>query len=246
MSRDTRAMQDDDTANPGMLGVLDGEALWNARPARPEIVRRLPWRCRDQHERRRCALSGVRCAKGRPVDLEQRINMSRADDQKAAAFAFESKELLEITAYIARQSRGMPIAVKDDAQTKAVHRRRPRIFERAPRPARSVLRAMPRRQMGQELNGNLVPQAHPTGYPIYRLEWQNLGSLQRRLRNCMSGMRMELYVRRAGDGETRIVPDVARPRHGDGDARGAAVTGSLPSPACGERRAKEARGAFRV
>ena len=34
-----------------------------------------------------------------------------------------------------------------------------------------------------------MPQGHPTGYPIYRLEWQTLGSLQRRLRNCLTGMR---------------------------------------------------------
>ena len=39
-----------------------------------------------------------------------------------------------------------------------------------------------------------MPQAHPTGYPIYRLEWQSLGSLQRRLRNCMIGLRAEPYA----------------------------------------------------
>ena len=33
MSRDNKAMQDDDTSNPGMLAVLDGEALWAAKPA---------------------------------------------------------------------------------------------------------------------------------------------------------------------------------------------------------------------
>src|SRR5690242_21903016 len=33
MSRDTQAMQEDDRANPGMLAVLDGEALWNEAPA---------------------------------------------------------------------------------------------------------------------------------------------------------------------------------------------------------------------
>ena len=32
---------------------------------------------------------------------------------------------------------------------------------------------------------------HPTGYPIYRLEWQTLGSLKRRLRNCLVGIRAE-------------------------------------------------------
>ena len=35
--------------------------------------------------------------------------------------------------------------------------------------------------------------AHPTGYPIYRLEWQAVGWLQRRLRNCMGAMRAEPY-----------------------------------------------------
>ena len=53
MSPETRAMQDDDAANPGMLWVLDGEALWH-RPegAGPQILRRLPRRRWDQHEGR--------------------------------------------------------------------------------------------------------------------------------------------------------------------------------------------------
>src|SRR5262245_26855430 len=29
MGRETRAIEDDDAANPGMLAVLDGEVLWN-------------------------------------------------------------------------------------------------------------------------------------------------------------------------------------------------------------------------
>jgi len=31
MSPETKAMQDEDTANPGMLAVLDGEALWRTK-----------------------------------------------------------------------------------------------------------------------------------------------------------------------------------------------------------------------
>jgi L-cysteine S-thiosulfotransferase len=46
---------------------------------------------------------------------------------------------------------------------------------------------------GQKLAGAPIPQSHPTGYPIYRLEWQTLGSLQRRLRNCLFGMRAVSY-----------------------------------------------------
>ena len=32
------------------------------------------------------------------------------------------------------------------------------------------------------------------GYPVYRLEWQTMGSLQRRLRNCMNGVRAEPFA----------------------------------------------------
>src|SRR5215475_4273532 len=31
MSKQTQAMEDDDTSNPGMLAVLDGEALWKEK-----------------------------------------------------------------------------------------------------------------------------------------------------------------------------------------------------------------------
>jgi sulfur-oxidizing protein SoxA len=39
-----------------------------------------------------------------------------------------------------------------------------------------------------------LSQGHPTGYPIYRLEWQTAGSLQRRLRSCFAGVRAEPYA----------------------------------------------------
>ena len=36
MTSDTKAMQDDDTSNPGMLWVMDGEALWSQRIGAPD------------------------------------------------------------------------------------------------------------------------------------------------------------------------------------------------------------------
>ena len=44
---------------------------------------------------------------------------------------------------------------------------------------------------GRRLGAASIPQGQPTGYPLYRLEWQGLGSLARRLRNCLSGMRAQ-------------------------------------------------------
>ena len=110
MSRETRAMQDDETANPGMLWVLDGEALWTRKDGAAAQS------CADCHGDARTSMKGVAArypafdaARGRPIDLEQRINICRADRQRATPFAPENKDLLALAAFVGRQSRGMPI-----------------------------------------------------------------------------------------------------------------------------------------
>ncbi|UPT85371.1 hypothetical protein HAP41_0000034425 [Bradyrhizobium barranii subsp. apii] len=45
----------------------------------------------------------------------------------------------------------------------------------------------------KRLAGAPITQAQPTGYPLYRLEWQTLGSIERRLRSCMTGVRAQAY-----------------------------------------------------
>jgi len=195
MARETRAMQDDDTANPGMLWVLDGEALWNRKSGGAEKS------CADCHGDARTSMKGVAArypafdaARGRPVDLEQRINICRADQQKATPLAFESKDLLALAAFIGRQSRGMPIQVAEDDRTKPFIEAGRETFERRQGQLNLSCAQCHDDNWGQKLAGAPVPQGHATGYPLYRLEWQTLGSLQRRLRNCISGMRAEPYA----------------------------------------------------
>lgn len=194
ISADTRAMQNDDTENPGMLAALDGETLWNAKAGAANKS------CADCHGDAKASMKGVAArypafvpALRRPVDLEERINMSRVDDQKSTPLPFESKELLALTVYIAQQSHGMPIAVNDDAQSKPFIDAGRDIFERRQGQLNLSCAQCHDDNWGKHVAASPIPQAHPTGYPIYRLEWQQLGSLQRRLRACMSAMRAEPY-----------------------------------------------------
>lgn len=41
----------------------------------------------------------------------------------------------------------------------------------------------------------VIPQGHPTGYPQYRLEWQEMGGLHRRFDNCFFGIRAQPFDR---------------------------------------------------
>ena len=102
-------------------------------------------------------------------------------------------ELLSLTAYVARQSRGVPIDITIDARTQPFLDAGRATFDRRQGQLNLACAQCHDANWGRRLAGNVIPQAHPTGYPIYRLEWQSLGSLQRRLRNCLVGMRAEPY-----------------------------------------------------
>src|SRR5262245_10703286 len=67
MGRETRAMQDDDAANPAMLWVLDGEAFWTRKEGSAAKS------CADCHGDARASMKGVAArypafntARGRP------------------------------------------------------------------------------------------------------------------------------------------------------------------------------------
>ena len=48
------------------------------------------------------------------------------------------------------------------------------------------------RNFGRKLLNDTVSQGHGNGYPGYRVEWQTMGSLHRRLRACFFGVRAEV------------------------------------------------------
>jgi len=195
MSRQTRAMQDDDTTNPAMLWVLEGETLWKKKPDGGGRA------CADCHGDARTSMKGVAArhpsfdrAKKRPVSLEQRINACRVGRQQAASMPHESRELLALTAYVARQSRGLPIEITLDERVRPFLDAGRAIWDRRQGQLNLACSQCHDDLWGKQLAGNVIPQAHPTGYPLYRLEWQSLGSLERRLRNCLVGMRAEPYA----------------------------------------------------
>ena len=110
----------------------------------------------------------------------------------AEPLRYESDELLALTAYLARQSRGAPIAVSIDGPARA-H------FE-AGRASYNLRRGQMNlacghchdANWGKRLLSETISQGHPNAYPAYRLEWQTVGSLQRRMRACLSGIRAEM------------------------------------------------------
>jgi sulfur-oxidizing protein SoxA len=194
MSRESQATQQDDTSNPGMLWVAEGEAIWSAKAG---VSGRS---CADCHGDAAISMKGVAARypfylaeQNRPIDLQGRINICREVNQKATPLPFESRELLALSAFVGKQSRGMPITTGEDIRLEPFRARGQALYEQRQGQLNFSCANCHDDNWGRKLASSVIPQAHPTGYPLYRLEWQGMGSLQRRFRNCMVGVRAEPY-----------------------------------------------------
>jgi len=190
---DIRSMQADDLANPGMLWVARGSKLWSA-PAGASGQS-----CAGCHDDAARSMRGVAArlpaideTSGRAVNLEDRINLCRTRHQQTAPLAWESDDLLALTAYVAHQSRGMMSEQRPDARLAPyLQRGRSRYHQRIGQMNLACTHCHDR-HWGRTLLAQTISQGHGHAYPAYRLEWQGVGSLQRRLRICHSGVRAQV------------------------------------------------------
>ena len=192
-SEANRALQNDEFANPGMLWVERGGKLWN------EVAETSAKSCASCHGDAAQSMKGaathyprVDPAMARLTNLSGRINHCRERNQVALPFAQESDELLALTAFVTYQSRGLPIDVAVDRHNAHdFERGRARFYRRMGQMNLSCAQCHDR-NWDRTLLFEKISQGHPSGFPAYRQEWQTVGSLQRRLRACYSGLRAQM------------------------------------------------------
>ena len=193
LSPELKTQQDDEGANPGMLWVAEGEKLWT----KPDGARGQA--CSACHGTAESSMRGVAvrypkidAGNGKLLNVEMKINECRSARQAAAAFAWESRELLGLTAYIAYQSRGLAFDASIDGAAQPFFEAGRAFFNERQGQLNLSCSQCHNDNWGRRLRGDTISQGHPTGFPIYRLEWQSMGSLQRRLRACSLGVRADV------------------------------------------------------
>ena len=217
-----RAMQADTFGNPGSLWVTRGAALWDEKRGRGA--------CASCHGKAETSMKGVAArypkhdaALGRVVNLEQRINACVEGRQQAPALAWESEALLALTAYVAAQSNGTRVEVATEGPALAAYERGRALYVERQGQLNVACTHCHDAHWGKTLLAEPISQGHPVDWPAYRLEWQSLGSLQRRLRACYFGVRaemppfgsddlvaLELYLAARARGLATSVPGVRR------------------------------------
>lgn len=223
LTPDTQTLQTDSFANPGFLWIDRGVALFGVElegsPA-----------CASCHGADGEALQGVAARypsvdeqSGHLLNIEGRINACRDRHQNRAPLSYESEDLLALTAFVSGLSRGVPVAAETSgAAAEYVDAGRDYFYTRRGQFNISCAQCH-NEEWGQKLRGDMISQGHGNGFPAYRLEWQSLGSLHRRFRDCDAGVRaqpldygsdtytaLELYLASRAEGLPIETPAVRR------------------------------------
>ncbi|MEM9939405.1 MAG: sulfur oxidation c-type cytochrome SoxA [Pseudomonadota bacterium] len=188
LTAETQTLQDDTFANPGYLWVDRGRALF-------ERVRDQEPACATCHED---GLVGAAAGfpkldsqTGKLINLEQQVNLCRERHQNLPVLAYESEDLLALTAYLANQSADMASTVETDGALSAhLEIGREYFYTRRGQLNLSCHQCHDQ-NWGAKLRGDTISQGHLNGFPAYRLEWEGMGSSHRRLQDCDTGVRAE-------------------------------------------------------
>lgn len=193
-SKETQAMQSDDFNNPGFLAVEQGEDLWS------KVDGAAGKSCASCHNEAATSMKGAAATYpkwyerlGKPVNLEQRINICRSDALKAEPWTFGSPELTAMTTYIRNQSRGMPVAVKVDGPMTPWFDRGKALYYQRNGQLDLACASCHEKNHGKYLRADFLSQGQSNGFPVYRLRDQRLVPLHERMEGCMQDVRATPY-----------------------------------------------------
>ena len=190
--QDVQALQADEFANPSQLWLSQGAALWKRASA---ANGKSCFSCHGDV----ASLKGVATrypaidtASGHLFNLEDRINHCTTRHQQAPAWAPESDALLGLTLLVTQTSKGLPLRVDIGGAAQSHWQAGAALFNRRQGQLNLSCAQCHDQSFGQRLYTDPLSQGQPNAYPVYRLEWQKTGSLERRLRSCYAGIRAEI------------------------------------------------------
>ena len=191
---ETRAMQDDEFDNPGSIWLASGERLWHT------IDGEAGKSCASCHGEAATTMRGVGArypvvdGTGKLLNVERRINQCRVGAMGARPWALESEPLLAMTTYVKHQSLDLPVAPVTDGRAAPFFATGKAIY--TSRRGQLDLACVHCHEMnhGNFLRAQRLSEGMSNGFPLYRLKWQTLGSLQRRMSACMRDIGAEPYA----------------------------------------------------
>ncbi|ALG90689.1 MULTISPECIES: sulfur oxidation c-type cytochrome SoxA [Actibacterium] len=220
-SDETQALQMDDFDNPGMIFVDQGLDTWN------EVDGSEGKSCASCHDGPE-SLAGLRAAMpkyneaaGEVWTMEMYINDCRENRMGAEKWGWNSNPMVNTTALISLQSRGMPVDVKIDGPAQETWEKGKEIYYTRYGQLELSCANCHEDNYDNLIRADHLSQGQINGFPAYRLKNAKLNSIHNRFKGCIRDTRaetfkegsaefiaLELYVASRGNGLSVEGPSV--------------------------------------
>jgi sulfur-oxidizing protein SoxA len=190
---ETRALEADSFANPGMIYVERGEEIWNT------VDGTAGKSCASCHGDAAETMKGIAAhypkwdADGeRPIDIELRINKCRVENMGAEAYKFDAADQKALTTYIKHQSLGAPVSLDlSEGAMQSWWDKGKELYYRRTGQLNLACASCHEANNGKHIRADHLSQGNVNGFPTYRLKQANVVSLQNRFRGCIRDTRAE-------------------------------------------------------
>jgi sulfur-oxidizing protein SoxA len=205
LNESTRAMQDDDFENPGMVTVDRGEELFNA--LRPDEEAR----CADCHGDSGTGLDPAKIARypiydehlGGLATLQDRIAYCWEYNLDRFPLEYDHPDMIALETFVRHRAQGEPVNVQTGGPLQPLIERGRQLYTTRYGQLDMSCRHCHVQHQGQMLRGQRLSQGQANGFPEYRLGRGRITSLHQRLRECFISFRAEPFD--AGSEQYRLL-----------------------------------------
>lgn len=194
ISEETRAMQDDEFANPGMPTVERGAKLFRQTGQNGKS-------CASCHGENGEHLSKAGIARypvfdaelNKPVTLQERINICWEDRMDEIPYVYDCTELVALETYVRHLAKGEPVNVDVNGALRAYFEKGREVYNTRFGQTGMACVHCHDDHAGQYLRGQLLSQGQSNGFPEYRLGSGKVTSLHGRFSECFRAFRAEPF-----------------------------------------------------
>jgi sulfur-oxidizing protein SoxA len=215
LDESTRAMQDDDFENPGLVAVDRGSELFH------ELRDSEEYSCSSCHGQDGVKLDVRQVARypvydpnlGGLVTLQKRINYCWETSLDRFPLTPGHADLIALETYVRNRARGEKVDVRTDGEMAALLAKGEALYHARFGQLDLACQHCHVQHQGQMLRGQKLSQGQANGFPEYRLGQGRITSFQQRLTECFVSFRaepfeagseeydlLELYVTARGNG----------------------------------------------
>ena len=191
----SRAMQDDEFENPGMLAVERGQHLFNNR--RKDAGKA----CAECHDRDGAKLNTKNIARypvynedaAEIVTLQKQIRRCRSDNSGSTILPADHPDLVALEAFVRNRAIGEVVNVQTDGPVAALLQAGEKLYRTRYGLIDMACYQCHEMYPGQMIRGHKISQGQGNGFPVYRLDTGEITSLHQRIQQCLSLMRAEPF-----------------------------------------------------